>query len=121
METRIFQIWLQPNRAGVAPGWGARSFPAAGEGLRVLASGAGEGDVLPLHADGAVLAGRIAAGQTVRHALAPGRSAYLVAAAGAVTVNGVPAGPRDGVAVTGEAALSITASEDAEVVLVETW
>jgi len=121
VETRIFQIWLQPNRAGVAPGWGARAFPAAGEGLRVLASGAGDGDLLPLHADGAVLAGRITAGQTVRHALAPGRNAYLVAATGAVTVNGIPVGTRDGVAVTGEAELAIVASEDAEVVLVETW
>ena len=125
-ETRIFQIWLQPNRAGVAPGWGARTFPAAGEGLRVLASDAGEevalkDGALPLYADGAVLAGRIAAGQTVRHALAPGRNAYLVAAAGVVTVNGVQAGTRDGVAVTGEAELAIVASEDAEVVLVETW
>jgi len=121
VETRIFQIWLQPNRAGVAPGWGARAFPAAGEGLRVLASGAGEDGALPLYAYGAVLAGRIPAGQTVRHALVPGRNAYLVAAAGAVTVNGILAGTRDGVAATGEAELAIAASEDAEVVLVETW
>ncbi len=56
-ETRIFQIWLQPNRAGVAPGWGARTFPAAGEGLRVLASGAGEDGALPLYADGAARPG----------------------------------------------------------------
>ena len=124
IETRLFQIWLLPNQRGAAPGWGARSFPASGEGLRVLAAGDGRangsGDALPLHADGAVLAGRLAAGQTVTHRLLPGRRAYLVPAAGAVTVNGTPAGTRDGVAIQDAAELIITATEDAELVLVET-
>ncbi len=119
-ETRIFQIWLTPNQTGVTPGWGARQFPPSGEGLRVLASGDGRDGALPLYADGAVLAGRIAAGQTIRHHLAPGMSAYLVPAMGAVTVNGHRAATRDGVAVTDETELVITASEDAEIVLVET-
>ncbi len=118
-ETRIFQIWLVPNRKGVTPGWGARTFPAAGEGLRVLASGDGQDGALPLYADGAVFAGRVAAGQTIRHRLTPGRHAYLVPAAGAITVNGVAAGTRDGVAVTDETELVITATADAELVLVE--
>lgn len=120
VETRLFQIWLLPNATGVAPGWGARAFPAAGEGLRVLASGDGRDGALPLHADGAVLAGKLAAGQTVRHRLAPGSRAYLVPATGLVTVNGVAVGTRDGAAVQDEAELIITATEAAEVVLVET-
>src|SRR5579875_937519 len=60
--TRLFQIWITPNQAGVAPGWGTRRFPPASEGLAVLASGAAEDQAagaLPLHADGAVLAGRL--------------------------------------------------------------
>ena len=56
-ETRIFQIWLMPNRTGVQPGWGTLAFPADGEGLRVLAAGDGRDGALPLYADGAVLAG----------------------------------------------------------------
>ncbi len=120
VETRIFQIWLTPNQAGVAPGWEARAFPAVGSGLQVLAAGGGEGGALPLFADGAVLAGRLAAGETVRRRLAPGAVAYLVPAIGRVTVNGVAAGTRDGVAVSGETELVITAMEDAEVVMVET-
>lgn len=119
-ETRLFQIWLEPNEAGVAPGWGARSFPARGDGLRVLAAGDGRDGALPLHADGAVLAGRLSAGQEVRYRLPPGRRAYLVPAAGSVTVNGTPAETRDGVAITDERDISIIATTDAEVVLVET-
>lgn len=119
-ETRIFQIWLLPNQAGVTPGWEARSFPAAGSGLTVLAAGAGADGAVPLYADGAVLAGRLAAGETVRHRLAPGHVAYLVPATGRVMINGVSAGTRDGVAIEGEEELVITAAEPAEVVLVET-
>ncbi len=120
-ETRIFQIWLMPNSQGVAPGWGTRTFPDAGEGLRALASGDGRDGALPLYADGAVLAGRIEAGQTIRHALQPGQKAYLVPATGSITVNGIVAGPRDGVAVTDEAVIEIAAQDAAEVVMVETW
>ncbi len=119
-ETRIFQIWLLPNKRGVTPGWGARQFPAAGAGLRVLAAGDGREGALPLYADGSVMAGRLAAGQTLRHTLAAGMSAYLVPAVGALNVNGHDAGTRDGVAVTEETELIIQAIADAEIVLVET-
>jgi redox-sensitive bicupin YhaK (pirin superfamily) len=120
--TRIFQIWLLPNRSGVAPGWGARSFPRGEQdGLQVLADGreGADGQALPLYADGAVLAGLVRAGKTVRQSLAPGRVGYLVAATGTVTVNGVAVGTRDGVTITGETALEITAGADAEIVLVD--
>ena len=43
----------------------------------------------------------------------------LVPAAGAVEVNGVRLGHRDGAAITDEAVLIVTALEDAEVVLVD--
>jgi redox-sensitive bicupin YhaK (pirin superfamily) len=119
-DTTLFQIWLMPNAKGVAPGWQARTFPPAGGGLQVLAAGDGRDGALPLHADGAVMAGRLAAGETVRHAVAPGHVAYLVPAVGRITVNGVAAGTRDGVAVWDETELVITAEEAAEVVLVET-
>jgi redox-sensitive bicupin YhaK (pirin superfamily) len=120
-ETRIFQIWLQPNRAGVAPGWGTQTFPGAGEGLRVLAAGDGRDGAFVLHADGAVLAGRIAPGQTLHHRLQPGQRAYIVPAAGEVTINGVRVGTRDGAAIADEAELTITAEGEAELVMVETF
>ncbi len=120
--TRIFQIWMLPNRTGVAPGWGARSFPRGeADTLQVLADGrdGADGSALPLYADGAVLAGTVRAGQSIRQTLSPDRIAYLVAATGAVTVNGVAVSTRDGVTITGETELHITASSDAEIVLVD--
>jgi redox-sensitive bicupin YhaK (pirin superfamily) len=55
----------------------------------------------------------------VEYALGGGRHAYLVAAAGAVEVNGVRLGARDGAAIRDEALLRVKALEDAEVLLVD--
>jgi redox-sensitive bicupin YhaK (pirin superfamily) len=120
--TTLFQIWIIPDKRGVAPGWDAREFPKLGGGLAVLASGReadAATDALHLYADAAVLAGTLAKGETVRVPVAPGRGAYLVPASGSVTVNSVAVGMGDGAAVTGETELAITATEDAEVVLVD--
>ncbi len=122
--TRIFQIWIIPDRRGAKPNWGAKQFPKAAReaGFEVLASGRARDagtDALPLNVDGAVMATTLKAGQAVTLDLAPGRAAYLVPAKGAVTVNGTPVGTRDGAAVRQEARIEITASEEAEIVLVE--
>jgi redox-sensitive bicupin YhaK (pirin superfamily) len=121
--TRLFQIWITPDKMGVAPGWGARAFPRAqGQGLSVLASGRpadAESDALKLHADAAVLAARLKSGERATYRLAPGRAAYLVPATGEIRVNGLTAGTRDGVALHEEPEITIEALADTEIVLVD--
>ena len=120
--TRLFQIWIEPDARGGPPSWGAKPFPKGDRSGRfvTLASGrAGDEDALPIRADARVVGATIKAGETVTYDIDPGRHAYLVSAAGTVDVNGVVLGPRDGAAAVGEPKLTITASEDAEVVLVD--
>jgi redox-sensitive bicupin YhaK (pirin superfamily) len=124
VTTRIFQIWIIPDRAGGAPRWGSRRFPKDGRAARfeILASGRAAdagGDALPINADAAVLAAALAPGRVLRHVLAPDRIAYLVPAVGEVTVNGVTLGTRDGLAIRDEAALEIVAATTTELVMVE--
>jgi redox-sensitive bicupin YhaK (pirin superfamily) len=122
IPTRLFQIWIQPDRRGVAPGWGTKSFPRDNKGLSVLASGRpsdSETDALKLNADAAVLAGTLTAGQTTELSLAPGRAAYLVPVNGSVTVNGMTVQARDGVAISDEVSVTITATEATEIVVVD--
>ena len=122
IPTRLFQIWILPDRRGVAPGWDTRAFPRGGDGLSVLASGRPSDaatKALKLNADAAVLAGTLAAGQTTEFSLAPGRAAYLVPVNGAVTVNGLRADARDGVAIADERSVTITATQATELVVVE--
>jgi len=119
-ETTLFQIWIDSDRRGVTPGWGAMPFPkAARDGsFQLLASGDEADGALTIHADARVLGATLAAGETLVYEADPGRHLYLVPSA-AVTVNGVAAGPRDGIAVTGEARVEIVAAEAAELVLVD--
>jgi hypothetical protein len=60
----------------------------------------------------------VRAGETIDLSAAPDRHLYLVTSA-KVRVNGIEAGPRDGIAITGEPQLTIEAAEDAELVLVD--
>jgi redox-sensitive bicupin YhaK (pirin superfamily) len=125
--TRLFQIWIMPDRAGVKPGWATRHFPKPSAGteiasLTVLADGraGADGTALPLHADAAVLAGNLRRGQSVRQRIGAGRALYLVPSTGAVTVNGTRVDTRDGAAITDEDEVEITATADCEIVLVDT-
>jgi redox-sensitive bicupin YhaK (pirin superfamily) len=120
--TRLFQIWILPDRRNVEPGWSTRAFPRDSHGLSVLASGRtadAASQALKLNADAAVLAGTLAEGQTTEFTLEPGRAAYLVPVNGAVTVNGLEAQARDGVAITDERTVTVTATKATELVVVE--
>ena len=119
-QTTLFQIWIQTDRPGARPQWGAMPFPKesrAGQ-FQLLASGEPEDGALTIHADAKVLGATVAAGESIRYPAAAGRHLYLVPSA-PVRVNGVEAGPRDGVAITGETRIDIEAEEDAELVLVD--
>ncbi len=120
--TRIFQIWIEPERAGGTPAWGTQPFPrdARAGGFVTLASGRAEDDgALPIRADARIAGATLKAGESVHYSADPARHLYLVAASGSMNVNGVHADNRDGVAVHGETALRVTASEDAEIILVD--
>ena len=91
----------------------------------VLASGRKEHDeALPLHQDAALLAATLKAGQSVTHRLGKGRHAYLVAATGAIEVadsdhQKVTAAARDGVAIRDVEEVTITATEESEILLAD--
>jgi len=120
--TRLFQIWIIPDRVGDAPAWGAKPFPKADRSGRfvALASGFGDDDdALPIRADARVLGATLKAGETADYPLGEARHGYLVPAQGAVEVNGVRLNARDGAAIAGEPLLRVTALEDCELVLVD--
>ena len=120
--TTLFQIWIRPSRTGEAPSWGQREFPRGEREGRweVVASGNPERDAaLPLRADARVLAASLLPGQVADYVTDPARHSYLVAASGRIRVNGVEAQARDGIAITGEAAIRVEALDQSEVVLVD--
>lgn len=119
-ETTLFQIWVETDRPGADPGWGAMPFPKdSREGnFQLLASGEADDGALTINADARVLGATAKAGSSVTYEPDPARHLYLVPSA-KVRVNGHEAGPRDGVAITGEERVTIEAEEDSELVLVD--
>lgn len=120
--TTLFQIWILPDEHGGEPHWGQREFPRGDRSGKwvILASGdlAGD-DSLPIRADARVMAATMAAGSTITYPADPARHQYLVAPVGRVKVNGLPAEPRDGIAVTGETSIVVEALDDTEIVMVD--
>ncbi|MDO5056944.1 MAG: pirin family protein [Lautropia sp.] len=120
--TRIFQIWILPDRQGEKPSWGTKPFPKQDRSgkFMTLASGIeGDEDALPIRTNARVLGATLKAGETVEYRLDKTRYAYLVPATGKVEVNGLKLEARDGAAIHDEDVIRITASEDAELVMVD--
>ena len=120
--TTLFQIWIQPNQAGGQPSWGAKPFPKgdrAGQFVTLASGIAGDEDALPIRTNGRVVAATLKAGETATYPLGAERFGYLVPATGSIEVNGVTLKTRDGAAIRDEATLTVTALEDAELVLVD--
>ncbi len=119
-DTTLFQIWIETDRPGARPAWGAKPFPKdARDGrFQLLASGSPEDGALAINADARILGASVKAGESIEIDASPDRHLYLVPS-GRVRVNGLEAQPRDGVAITGEDKVRVEAEDDAELVLVD--
>ncbi|WP_066762198.1 pirin family protein [Croceicoccus pelagius] len=122
--TELFQIWVLPDRKGLAPSWGQLEFPKgtrAGNWVTLASGRKGEtgSDVLSMNADARVLAATLDEGETIDLDLVGDRHYYMVPIGGTVEVNGKTANDRDGVAVTGEERLSVTAISPVELLMVD--
>ena len=85
-----------------------------------LASGFAEDtDALPIRAEARVMAATLNAGQSATHTIGEGRHVYLVPATGAIEIEGVRFDARDGAALSGGQTVTITAIDEAEIVLVD--
>lgn len=123
VPTRLFQIWIMPDRTGHAPSWGTRAFPRGERAGRfvVLASGhKDDTDALPINTDARVLGATLRNGEVVEYPLGNERLGYLVPARGTVEIEGMRVGERDGAAISDTAVLRVRALGDAEIVLVDT-
>jgi redox-sensitive bicupin YhaK (pirin superfamily) len=115
----LLQIWIEPARVGIAPGYEQKAFGEAerrGQ-LRLIAAADGRDGAVTIHQNAAVYATTLERGERVEHALAPGRLAWLQVARGALLVNGERLAEGDGAAIDKERRLSLAALEPAEALL----
>ena len=120
--TQLFQIWIMPDEKGLPPSWGTKPFPKeqrSGSFITLASGLPGDTDALPIRANARLVAATLKAGQSTEYHIAPGRKVYLVPASGEIEINGVVAAAGDGVAISDETLLKVSAQQDSEIVLVD--
>jgi quercetin 2,3-dioxygenase len=117
--THFLQIWLLPNKEGIAPGYEQKAYADADKRgrLRLVASPDGRDGALTIHADASMYAGLFNDTERAELALDPKRLAYVHLARGRANVNGTPLAAGDGAQLDGESRLVIDQGRDAEVIV----
>ncbi|MEP6969255.1 MAG: pirin family protein [Betaproteobacteria bacterium] len=117
--THFLQIWIEPNKVGVEPGYAQKSFSVAEKRgkLRLVASKDGADGSVSMHADASMFAGLFDADEQASLTLATGRKAYVHLVRGNLTVNGQPLHGGDALMVDGVDTLTLEQGQDAEVLV----
>ena len=116
----FLQIWIVPDREGIAPRYDQKRFPDNEKRgrLRLVGSSDGRDGSIVIHQDVQFFAAVLNTGEQVTHALPAGRRAWLQVVRGAVETNGQRIDAGDSAAVDDEAALTVTArNDDAEILV----
>jgi quercetin 2,3-dioxygenase len=113
----FLQIWILPETVGVTPSYEQKHVgpDEARNRLQLVGSRDGREGSVAIHQDVSLYVGRLEGDTKLRHALAPGRHAWLQVARGAVRLGDAPLRAGDGAALSGEPALELRADGAAEV------
>lgn len=115
----FLQIWIQPGERGLAPSYTEwHPTPENAGALKVLViSPDGREGSATIHQDADIYRLRLQPGQTVTHALQPGRGAWLQVGQGALTFNGEALTTGDGASTEQPGTLTMTATRETEALL----
>ena len=115
----FLQIWIVPERRGLAPGYEQKTF---GDGerrgqLRLVASRDGRDGSITVHQDVSVYAGLFDGDERAELAIAPGRHAWVQVARGSIELGGQRLEPGDGAALSDERTVALSGGGGAEVIV----
>ena len=115
----FLQIWIVPDREGVAPRYQQKNFPESDKRgrLRLIISPDGAEGSLSVYQDARVRAGLFDGAERCEHRLAPGRYAYVHVARGELSVNGNRFTAGDGARIRNEERIALEQGKAAEVLL----
>lgn len=115
----FLQIWIVPDRDGIAPRYEQKSFADADKQgrLRLVASSDGHDGSVVIHQDAKLFAAVLNSSEQVTHLLPKGRRGWLQVARGALDLNGHVLVAGDGAGVEGEPTLTLKANADQTEVL----
>jgi redox-sensitive bicupin YhaK (pirin superfamily) len=117
---RFIQIWILPDTADLAPGVEQRVFGREDRTNRLLKLVGPEGGaVVTVHQDASVHVAALGPDAEVTHRIGAGRGVYAYLIEGAATFGGEELSTGDAVKVIEEPALTVRATQDSELILVD--
>ena len=117
--THFLQLWIEPNRLGVAPGYEQKTFSDAVKRGRLclVASPDGAQGSVGLNADARLYAGLFDGAETATLELDPSRKAYVHLVRGVLTVNGETLSTGDALALSDTSRIELGGADQAEVLV----
>jgi redox-sensitive bicupin YhaK (pirin superfamily) len=117
--THFLQIWIIPDRTGVAPAYEEKRFTAEEKQgrLRLVVSPDGSDGSVSIHQDARMYAGLFNEDENAELGLAEGRLGYVHVARGEVSVNGHALSAGDALLLEDESLVSIGGGRSAEVLV----
>jgi len=115
----FLQIWLQPNRLGVAPGYAQKHFPEAERRrqLRLLVSPDGRSGSIGAHQEALLYGTLLEQGEAIEYEVPSQRQIYIHMARGEAMINGQTLSAGDGMHIEDERLVHIQGMQLAEVLL----
>jgi quercetin 2,3-dioxygenase len=118
-RVHFLQIWIRPDRLGLAPGYEQKSFSDQEKRgrLRLVVSGHGARDSVQIHQDVNLYAGLFDGSERADLEIEPGRRLYVHLVRGALTVNGTRLNGGDALTETDIMDIELRDGVDAEVLV----
>jgi redox-sensitive bicupin YhaK (pirin superfamily) len=119
--TRLLQIWVLPERAGLKPSYEQKQFTTEQRTgvLLPIASGQNVPGGVKIHQDTTFYVSRLRNGDSVAHELKAGRRAFLYVIEGEIALNGEPLSAGDQARITEAGTLNFSASGESEIILID--
>ena len=120
--THLLQIWIEPRKRGIAPGYEQQRLAPGDNAWRLIATPEGAEGSTRINQDASLLAARLRSGKALDYAMDPDRLAYVHLVRGCLHLNGVSMQGGDGAKIARESMLHFVAEagaggEEAEILL----
>jgi len=116
---RLLQMWVLPERAGLAPSYEQKRFSTEERTGVLLPIASGQDAPVRIHQDATFYVSRLGGGDRVSHALRPGRRAFLYVIEGEIKLNGETLEAGDQARITDVTTLEIRGSLESEIILID--
>ena len=116
-DTKLYQIWIEPNKQNIEPAWDAHEFPKGTTNeLTLLVSGDGKAP-LNIQQDARIYAGRLEQDAVLSHTVK--HQAYVLVSEGEIQLNGKALKAGDAAEATETKQLKIIANSEAEILVID--